>query len=105
MSRASRFPWRVYIIIGLLLLLATIFPLLSVIFASTVANTHGCILNEADIHPCIVLGADWGGALYGFGVLGWLMLATLPLGSVALLAWLIIMLIHRWVWGRQQGAA
>ena len=28
---------------------------------------------------------------------------ALLLGGAALLVWLVILLIHRWVWGRQQG--
>jgi hypothetical protein len=98
-----RFPWRVYIVLGVLLLVLTLLPLLSVLFASAVASAHGCALDEGSIHPCLVMGSDWGEALYGFGVLGWLMLVTLPLGGSALLVWLLILLIHRWVWRRQQG--
>ena len=103
MTAGRRFPWLVYAGIGGLLLVLTFFPVASVIFAGTIANANGCALDEGSIHPCLVMGADWGEALYGFGVLGWLMLVTLPLGGAALLVWLVILLIHRWVWGRQQG--
>lgn len=94
MSAPRRFPWRVYLLIFLVLVLFTIAPVLSVFFTYGVAEANGCTVNEATIHPCMVLGADWGGFLYFTGMMGWLALATLPLGGGALLVLLVIFLIH-----------
>lgn len=105
MTPAPRFPWRVYGLLLLAILVLSLWPIASVIFAGSVANAHGCVLNEGSVHPCMVLGSDWGEALYGFGVMGWFMLATLPLGGGALIVWLIVLLIHRAAWGRNHKAA
>jgi hypothetical protein len=90
-----RFPWLVYWIVLALIVLLAVLPLLSALGAGAVASANGCALDEGSVHPCIIGGADWGEALYSFGVLGWLMLASLPLGVVALIVWLIVLLIHR----------
>ena len=66
----------------------------SVLSAALLARSHGCRLDEANVYPCIILGADWGGVLYGMSILGWLMLATLPAGALALLIWLAFLLTH-----------
>ena len=47
---------------------------------------------------------DVGGLLYFTGVMGWFMLATIPLGGGALIVWLVILIIHRIAWGRMQKA-
>jgi hypothetical protein len=44
-------------------------------------------------------------ALYTMGVMGWLMLVTLPLGFGAAIVWLITLLIHRSAWGRHNRLA
>jgi hypothetical protein len=98
----SRFPWLVYSLVLVAILVLSLWPVASVLFAYGVADANGCVLNEGSAHPCLVFGADWGNALYGFGVMGWFMLATLPLGGGALIVWLIVLLIHRIAWGRAQ---
>jgi hypothetical protein len=99
---ARRFPWAVYWLVFAILVVLTIWPVISVLVASSIAEANGCALDEGSVHPCLVTGADWGEALYAMGVLGWLMLATLPLGGGALLVWLIILLIHRIAWRRRK---
>ncbi|UYN98784.1 MAG: hypothetical protein KIT02_12665 [Devosia sp.] len=97
-----RFPWLVYaIILGAILLFAAA-PLLSVYFTYLVADAHGCTVNEASVHPCMVLGSDWGGLLYFTGVMGWFGLATLPLGGGAVIVWLVVVIIHYIAWRRAQ---
>lgn len=96
-----RFPWLVYWIVLALIVLLAALPLLSALGAGAIASANGCALDEGSVHPCIIGGADWGEALYGFGVLGWLMLASLPLGAVALVLWLIVLLLHRARFGRR----
>ncbi|GAA5514459.1 hypothetical protein Dcar01_03215 [Deinococcus carri] len=88
-----RRPW---LLAALLWALFTFGPLLSVLLASAVATTHGCALDEGSVHPCIIAGWDAGGLLYGLGVLGWLMLVTLPLGAIAGVVGLVLWLVA-WV--------
>jgi hypothetical protein len=48
--------------------------------AGAVATAYGCPLDEASVHPCVVLGADLGPRLHTLGVLGWFALGTFPIG-------------------------
>ncbi|MBJ3786608.1 hypothetical protein [Devosia sediminis] len=102
--RPARFPWRTYAILFVVIALFAAAPLLSVYFTYLVADANACTVNEATVHPCIVLGMDVGGLLYFTGVMGWFMLATIPLGGGALIVWLVILIIHRIAWGRMQKA-
>lgn len=61
--------------------------------AGLVAGAAGCTLNEGAAHPCVIAGVDIGGALYFFGMMGWLSLATLPLGAIVFLAGLAILVL------------
>lgn len=92
--QTRRFPWRPYAASLVLILVLALAPIASVLLASLLGRLNGCRLDEANAYPCIILGADWGDVLAGMFVLGWLMLATLPLGAMALLVWLAILLIH-----------
>lgn len=96
-----RFPWRAYLIALVLIVLFAAAPFLSVYFTYAVADAHGCTVNEATVHPCIVWGSDWGELLYFTGVMGWFMLATIPLGGGALIVWLVLLLIHYLAWRRK----
>lgn len=81
--------WRYgFVLVPLIL---SISPALSALWAAWFAERHGCILHEGFANPCIVDGADWGEALYSAFVLGWLMLATLPVA--AFLAMVLVTLI------------
>ena len=64
-------------------------PVLSVLISMGVAERFGCVLNEADSHPCVILGMDFGGLLGAMFVMGWFALATVPLGTIALLVWIV----------------
>jgi len=70
-----------------LIALGTGWPIASVIVAGTIASWNGCTLNEGSAHPCVVNGADIGGTLYAMGVMGWFMIATIPLGFIATIVW------------------
>ena len=48
------------------------------------------------VHPCIIAGHDYGQLLYTLGVLGWLMLLTLPAGAFAFAIWVVAL----WFTGR-----
>lgn len=100
---AKPFPWRLYIVILVVIVLFAVAPLISVYFTYLIADANGCTVNEATVHPCMVMGMDWGGLLYGTGVMGWFMLATLPLGGGALIVWLVMLIIHYFAWRQKAG--
>lgn len=103
MSATKGFPWRTYIVVFAVIVLFAAAPLLSVYFTYLVADANGCTVNEATTHPCIVWGTDWGELLYATGVIGWFMLATIPLGGGALIVWFVILLIHYFAWRQKSG--
>ncbi|MCW0058537.1 hypothetical protein [Burkholderia pseudomallei] len=80
------------------ILVIALFPVLSVAAAGIVADAAGCELNEAAAHPCLIGGVDFGEMLYAMGVLGWLMLGSLPVGGVLLMGWAIALLVHLRQW-------
>ena len=63
-------------------------PVISLLLAGTLAKLLGCTLNEADVHPCHIVGVQIGPFLYALSALGWLMILSLPLGAVALVTWI-----------------
>lgn len=101
---ASRFPWRVYVLALALIVLFAAAPLIGAVIASWLAEANGCLLNEGSVNPCMILGMDWGGTLYTLFVLGWFMLATLPLGGGALIVFVIVFIIHYLAWRNAQDA-
>ena len=73
-------------------------PILSVILASGVATSAGCVLNEARPHPCLIGPFDAGSLLYALGVSGWFMLVTVPAGLAGVgvgLVFLVVALVQR----------
>jgi di/tricarboxylate transporter len=93
-ARRRRFPWLVYVLLLLLIVLVALAPVISVALAGFIAEANGCDLDEGSIHPCMVNGEDVGGTLYTMFVLGWFMLATLPMGAMALLVLLLALVVH-----------
>ena len=81
------------LIIFLILLLA-FSPFIGAMIAGTIADTYGCQLDEGSVHPCLVNGRDIGETLYAFGVLGWLGLATIPIGLAVLGIYLVIAIVY-----------
>ncbi|MEM8656077.1 MAG: hypothetical protein AAGF36_15155 [Pseudomonadota bacterium] len=67
-------------------------PILSVLAASLIANTYDCTLHEGFVNPCVIGGVDWGETLYAMGVMGWLMLITVPAGAVILVLLMVRLL-------------
>ena len=101
-GRRRRFPWPIYLLLLVLILLVALAPVISVAVAGFIAEANGCVLNEGNIHPCLVNGEDVGGTLYTMFVLGWFMLASLPLGAMALLLLLVVFLLHLLFWRRRR---
>jgi hypothetical protein len=95
-GRSLRY-WLVRSLLVIVLFAAA--PLILVLIATVIANANGCTLNEAQLHPCVVFGVDWGGMLYGMAVMGWLGIVTLQFGAMALFVWLVvaaILLFRHW---------
>ena len=84
-SVASRLRNALLIIVFVLLLIWTIWPIVSVSVAGSIASANGCQLDEGSVHPCVVRGADMGETLYTMGMMGWFMLVTVPTGGLGLL--------------------
>jgi hypothetical protein len=68
-------------------------PILATLSAGLVANLNGCALDEGSVHPCVVLGMDLGGFLYGLAVTGWLFLLTFPLAIVVVAGWVVFAIV------------
>ena len=97
----KRFPWILYWIALTIILLLALAPAGSVMACSWIANAHGCKVDEGSVHPCVINGKDYGQLLYTLGVLGWLMLVTLPGGAVAVMIWLVVLIVHRTSWRKR----
>jgi hypothetical protein len=103
-SPHKKFPW-VWYWLALFVITAFAFaPIGSVLLCSAIANTYGCRVDEGSAHPCIIAGHDYGGLLYSLGVMGWLMLVSLPAGFFAFVGWLIFLIIHRATWQKRISA-
>jgi hypothetical protein len=94
-----RLTWLIHVLVLVLISLCAIGPFLAVAYAGSMADKFGCQLDEGSIHPCQVKGVDRGEDLYALGMLGWLGVATVPLGLAALVlylaAFVIIGLVRR----------
>ena len=90
---ASRVRNALLIIVFILLLIWTVWPIVFVSVAGSIASANGCQLDEGSVHPCVVRGADMGETLYAMGVMGWFMLVTVPTGGLGLLLLGVIVLI------------
>ena len=97
---AKKFPWIIYLILLALILAFMLAPIGSVVACSWIANAYGCRVDEGSVHPCVINGVDRGQLLYTLGMMGWLMLVTLPAGGLALLVWIVILIMHRLRWKR-----
>ncbi len=100
----KRFPWIFYWIVLVFIVLFAFAPIGSVVTCAWIANSHGCKVDEGSVHPCIINGKDYGQLLYTLGVLGWLMLVTIPGGLFAFVTWLIILILHRASWRKRFAA-
>jgi len=88
-----KYAWVIHLFVLLAIILCTMSPFFGVAYAGSVAEKNGCELDEGSIHPCIVKGVDRGADLYSLGMLGWLGIATLPLGLAAAVLYILIVLI------------
>lgn len=89
-----RFPWGIYAVVLVVIVVLAALPLISALSAGVIASANGCALDEGSVHPCLIGDQDWGETLYALGVLGWLMLASIPLGCLALIVWAVVLFVH-----------
>jgi hypothetical protein len=95
----------IHITVIFVILLLAFSPFIGAMAAGTIANANGCQLDEGSVHPCVVNGRDIGQSLYTFGVLGWLGLATIPIGLSVLGIYLVLALVYYLVkWFRKSQA-
>ena len=84
---------RALLLHGLVLftiLCVALLPVFSVAIAGEIAEANNCDLDEGSVHPCIVNGKDIGETLYTLGMMGWFMIASIPLGLGAMLLYVIV---------------
>jgi hypothetical protein len=90
---SSRIRNVLLILVFLLILTWTVWPVALVTVAGNIASVNDCQLDEGSVHPCIVNGRDMGEQLYMMGVMGWFMLVTIPTGLLALAIYGVILLV------------
>lgn len=96
----QKFPWLLYWLLLVAIIIFAWWPLLTVTIAEWLADSHGCALDEGSVHPCMIGGSDWGGTLYGLQVMGWFLLITVPVGLGAGGVWIVALIVHRLRWGK-----
>jgi hypothetical protein len=90
-----------YWIVLVLIVLFAFAPIGSVMLCGAIANAYGCKVDEGSVHPCTIGGHNYGELLYSLGVLGCLMLVTLPAGALMFVLWLIVLILRRANWRRR----
>lgn len=78
--------------IGLCFLFA-ISPVLLLLLAGFATSHLGCVVNEGNAHPCLVLGIDIGEMLYLGALGGFLPFITIPAGIVLAGIYTVLMLV------------
>ena len=94
------FPWAAYAVVFAVIAVLALLPVASVFLAYTIAEPNGCRVDEAGIYPCVIAGVDFGPLLAYMAVSGWLMLASIPFGVMALVVWAVVLVVHL-VWRRR----
>lgn len=95
-----RFSWLPYWLSLVVIIVLAALPIIGLVIAGTIADANGCRVDEGSVHPCIVGGVDMGSMLYSLGVLGWMMLLSIPGGILAVGVWVIVLIVHRAAWQR-----
>lgn len=99
MGAPQRFGMKGYWIALVAISVFSVLPLISMLLAGAIATANGCAIGSAP-SPCIILGADWGEALYTLALLSWLMFFTFPAAFVLFIIWMIVLTVHRIAWRR-----
>lgn len=85
--------WIFHAVVVLLIILVAFAPVISVMVASGIAASLGCDLDEGSVHPCMYNGRDIGLDLLTAAMMGWLAIATLPIGAVVLAGYGLLVLV------------
>ncbi len=83
----QRHPVLAYLATLTVIALFALFPLISALTSISIADAAGCRVDEAGAYPCVIFGTDFGELLGFLFVLGWLGMATIPLGFLCFLVW------------------
>src|ERR1051325_9049208 len=97
----KKIQWIWFVVVLFIIAAFAFAPIGSVILCGVIANAYGCKVDEGSVHPCIINGHDYGELLYSLGVMGWLMLVSLPGGLFAFVGWLIFLILHRASWRKK----
>ena len=100
---ARRFPWRVYLIVLAVIVVIGAFPLYAVFIAEWISYAHGCGPILGPPVECVI-SDDMVRLGEGLIMAAWSSFVFVPLGAVALLVWLVVLIVQLLVWKRKQGA-
>lgn len=92
---------RIFRAVMSLALLACLSPLLSMAVAEILGQIHGCKVDFVSTQPCVAGGEDISGTLRTLGMMGYFLMATLPVAAGVVATWIIVELI---VWARRHAA-
>ena len=97
-KKRGKFPWIIHLVVLFVILTGALAPLGSAVLSERIAAANGCTVSESSPQPCVIGGRDYGGFLYRMLVAGWLALITVPAGAFLFAGWLIVLVVHWWVW-------
>lgn len=95
---------RIFRALMALALLVCLSPLLSMAAADIIGNLYGCNVDLTGPHPCVVGGRDIGQTLLTLGMMGYFLMATLPIAAGVACVWVIVEIIA-WVMRRRRAHA
>lgn len=88
-----RRAWILHTLVVLFILMLGLLPVVSMAIASTIANANDCTLHEGFVNPCVINGTDYGETLYTMGMMGWFLIATIPLAVLAALLYIAVVVV------------
>jgi hypothetical protein len=87
-------PGKSFLRGALIVIALALSPIAVTYTAGLIALLLGCDLNEAAVHPCLLLGVNIGPLLYAMGLAVWFVALTVAAGLVALLVLAIVWFIR-----------
>jgi hypothetical protein len=75
--------------------LAIVLPLVPTLIAYWIADANHCVLDEGDVHSCLIFGIDAGETLYAMGMTFWFTFFTLPVGIIVMVVTAILEALAR----------
>lgn len=92
---------RIFRALTSLALLACLSPLLSMALAEILGQIHGCKVDFVSTQPCMDGNEDISGTLRTLGMMGYFLMATLPVAAGVVATWIIVELV---AWARRRTA-